>query len=93
MFNELKNSDDYFSPGKEHDKMLKMMQICKSELPIPTYFETDGMASLAKKSSISLDKVISTLASSGFPSSKTIMNEKGFKTNASPKEIVDLLYK
>ena len=93
MLNELKNSDDDFSPGKEHNRMLKMMQICKSELPIPTYFETDGMASLAKKSSISLDKVISTLASNGFASSKTIMNEKGFKTNASPKEIVDLLYK
>jgi tRNA (guanine26-N2/guanine27-N2)-dimethyltransferase len=93
MLNELKNSDDDFSPGKEHDRMVKMMQICKSELPIPTYFETDGMASLAKKSSISLDKVISTLASNGFASSKTIMNEKGFKTNASPKEIVDLLYK
>jgi tRNA (guanine26-N2/guanine27-N2)-dimethyltransferase len=92
MLNELKNSDDDFSLGKEHNRMLKMMQICKSELPMPTYFETDGMSSLAKKSSISLDKVISTLASSGFQSSKTIMNEKGFKTNASPKEIIDLLY-
>ena len=92
MLNELKNSDDDFSLGKEYNRMLRMMQICKSELPMPTYFETDGMASLAKKSSISLDKVISTLASSGFQSSKTIMNEKGFKTNASPKEIIDLLY-
>jgi tRNA (guanine26-N2/guanine27-N2)-dimethyltransferase len=92
MLNELKNSDDDFSLGKEHNRMLKMVQICKSELPMPTYFETDGMSSLAKKSSISLDKVISTLASSGFQSSKTIMNEKGFKTNASPKEIIDLLY-
>jgi tRNA (guanine26-N2/guanine27-N2)-dimethyltransferase len=93
MLDELKNSESSTSPTNDHHRLLKMMQICTSELPIPAYFETDSIASSAKKSSISLDKVISTLASSGFQSSKTIMNEKGFKTNASPKEIIELLYK
>jgi tRNA (guanine26-N2/guanine27-N2)-dimethyltransferase len=93
MLNELKNSENGTSHGNDHNRLLKMMQICTSELPIPAYFETDSIASSAKKSSISLDKVISTLASNGFQSSKTIMNEKGFKTNASPKEIIELLYK
>ncbi|MDW0260785.1 MAG: tRNA (guanine(10)-N(2))-dimethyltransferase [Nitrososphaeraceae archaeon] len=93
MLNELKNSENRTSPRNDHNRLLKMMQICTSELPIPAYFETDSIASSAKKSSISLDKVISTLASNGFQSSKTTMNEKGFKTNASPKEIIELLYK
>ena len=93
MLNELKNSENSTSPRNDHNRLLKMMQICTSELPIPAYFETDSIASSAKKSSISLDKVISTLASNGFQSSKTTMNEKGFKTNASPKEIIELLYK
>ncbi|MDW0190248.1 MAG: tRNA (guanine(10)-N(2))-dimethyltransferase [Nitrososphaeraceae archaeon] len=93
MLNELKNSENRTSPRNDHNRLLKMMQICTSELPIPAYFETDSIASSAKKSSISLDKVISTLASNGFQSSKTTMNEKGFKTDASPKEIIELLYK
>ena len=93
MLNELKNSENSTSPRNDHNRLLKMMQICTSELPIPAYFETDSIASSAKKSSISLDKVISTLASNGFQSSKTTMNKKGFKTNASPKEIIELLYK
>ncbi|MDW0250949.1 MAG: tRNA (guanine(10)-N(2))-dimethyltransferase [Nitrososphaeraceae archaeon] len=93
MLNELKNSENSTSPRNDHNRLLKMMQICSSELPIPAYFETDSIASSAKKSSISLDKVISTLASNGFQSSKTTMNEKGFKTDASPKEIIELLYK
>ena len=93
MLNELKNSEGSASPANDHNRLLKTMQICTSELPIPAYFETDSIASSAKKSSISLDKVISTLASNGFQSSKTIMNEKGFKTNASPKEIIEFLYK
>ena len=93
MLNELKNSENSTSPRNDHNRLLKMMQICTSELPIPAYFETDSIASSAKKSSISLNKVISTLANNGFQSSKTTMNEKGFKTNASPKEIIELLYK
>ncbi|MDW0206570.1 MAG: tRNA (guanine(10)-N(2))-dimethyltransferase [Nitrososphaeraceae archaeon] len=93
MLNELKNSENRTSPRNDHNRLLKMMQICTSELPIPAYFETDSIASSAKKSSISLDKVISTLASNGFQSSKTTMNEKGFKTDATPKEIIELLYK
>jgi len=93
MLNELNNSENSASPRNDHNRLLKMMQICTSELPIPAYFETDSIASSAKKSSISLDKVISTLASNGFQSSKTTMNEKGFKTDASPKEITELLYK
>lgn len=93
MLNDLKNTENGTSPGNGYNRLLKMMQICASELPIPAYFETDSIASSAKKSSISLEKVISTLGSNGFQSSKTIMNEKGFKTNASPKEIIALLYK
>lgn len=93
MLNELKNSENNTSPRNDHNRLQKMMQICTSELSIPAYFETDSIASSAKKSSISLNKVISTLANNGFQSSKTTMNEKGFKTNASPKEIIELLYK
>jgi len=37
--------------------------------------------------------VISILSSNGYDASKTIMNDKGFKTNATSKEIVNLLYK
>jgi len=48
---------------------------------------------MAKKSSISLDKVIEALSDNGYEASKTIMNDKGFKTNATSKEIMNLLYK
>jgi tRNA (guanine26-N2/guanine27-N2)-dimethyltransferase len=93
MLTVLKNDEYFLSTKNEYNKLLRMMQICNSELAYPFYFETDSIASKAKKSSISLDKVISSLTGNGFNASKTIMNDKGFKTNATPKEIIDLLYK
>ena len=92
MLNELKNNEYYSSSTNDYNKMLKVMQTCDKELAYPSYFETDTIASMAKKSSVSLDRVVSTLSCNGFNVSKTIMNDKGFKTNASPKEIINLLY-
>ena len=92
MLNELKNNEYYSSSTNDYNKMLKVMQTCDKELAYPSYFETDTIASMARKSSVSLERVISTLSSNGFNVSKTIMNDKGFKTNASPKEIINLLY-
>ncbi|MFZ0366287.1 MAG: tRNA (guanine(10)-N(2))-dimethyltransferase [Nitrososphaeraceae archaeon] len=93
MLTKLEKGEENSLPINDHNKLLKLMQTCSSELSFPSYFETDRIASMAKKSSISLDKVISILSSNGFKVSKTIMNDKGFKTNATPKEIVNLLYK
>jgi tRNA (guanine26-N2/guanine27-N2)-dimethyltransferase len=93
MLNELKNNEYYSSSTNDYNKMLKVMQTCDKELAYPSYFETDTIASMAKKSSVSLERVVSTLSCNGFNVSKTIMNDKGFKTNASPKEIINLLYK
>lgn len=93
MSGELENGEDNAMPVNEFNRLKKMLQICTNELAIPSYFETDTIASMAKKSSISLDKVISILSSNGYEVSKTIMNDKGFKTNATSKEIVNLLYK
>lgn len=93
MVNELRTGENSSLSENYHKKLLKMMQTCSMELSMPSYFETDNIASLAKNSSISLDTVLGTLSSNGFKVSKTIMNEKGFKTNASVQEIIDLLYK
>jgi tRNA G26 N,N-dimethylase Trm1 len=93
MLNELKNNGYYSYSANDYNKLLKVMQTCDNELPYPSYFETDTIASMAKKSSVSLERVVSTLSCNGFKVSKTIMNDKGFKTNASPKEIINLLYK
>jgi tRNA (guanine26-N2/guanine27-N2)-dimethyltransferase len=92
MLNELKNNEYYSSSANDYNKLLKVMQTCVKELAYPSYFETDTIASIAKKSSVSLERVVSTLSCNGFNVSKTIMNDKGFKTNASPKEIINLLY-
>jgi tRNA (guanine26-N2/guanine27-N2)-dimethyltransferase len=93
MLGELENGENNSMPINEFNRLNKMLQICTKELAFPSYFETDTIASMAKKSSISLDKVISVISGNGFEVSKTIMNDKGFKTNASLKEIVNLLYK
>jgi len=93
MLTRLDNGDGNSMPINELNRLRKMIQICVDELAIPSYFETDTIASMAKKSSISLDKVISELSDNGYEASKTIMNDKGFKTNATSKEIVNLLYK
>ncbi len=93
MSGELENGENNAMPVNEFNRLKKMIQICTNELAIPSYFESDTIASMAKKSSISLDKVISILSSNGYEVSKTIMNDKGFKTNATSKEIVNLLYK
>jgi len=93
MLGELENGENNAMPVNEFNRLKKMIQICTNELAIPSYFETDTIASMAKKSSISLDKVISILSSNGYEASKTIMNDKGFKTNATSKEILNLLYK
>ena len=92
MLNELKNNGYYSSSANDYNKLLKVMQTCVNELANPSYFETDTIASMAKKSSVSLERVVSTLSCNGFNVSKTIMNDKGFKTNASPKEIINLIY-
>lgn len=93
MLDELDNGQNNAMPVNEFNRLKKMLQICTNELAIPSYYETDTIASMAKKSSISLDKVISILSNNGYEASKTIMNDKGFKTSATSKEIVDLLYK
>ena len=93
MLTALDNGADILIPLNELNRLKKMIQICANELAIPSYFETDTIASLAKKSSISLDKVIGALSNNGYEASKTIMNDKGFKTNATSKEIMNLLYK
>jgi tRNA (guanine26-N2/guanine27-N2)-dimethyltransferase len=93
MAKQLDNGEDSSIPVNEFNRLKKMIQICTHELAIPSYFETDTIASMAKKSSISLDKVIEALSDNGYDASKTIMNDKGFKTNATSKEIVNLLYK
>lgn len=93
MLAHLDNGENNSMPINEFNRLKKMLQICANELAIPSYFETDIIASMAKKSSISLDKVIGALSDNGFEASKTIMNDKGFKTNATSKEIVNLLYK
>ena len=93
MLGELENGENNAMPVNEYNRLKKMIQICTNELAIPSYFETDTIASMAKKSSISLDKVISILSGNGYAASKTIMNDKGFKTNATSNEIVNLLYK
>ena len=93
MLNELRNGEKNSLHVNDHNRLLKLMQTCRSELVCPSYFETDSIASMVKKSSISRDKVISILSDNGFKASKTIMNDKGFKTNATTKEIVNLLYK
>jgi len=86
--------DEYLSSSEtNYKRLLRMMQICKNELAYPFYFETDSIASKAKKSSISLDKLINSLIENGFKASKTIMNDKGFKTNASSNDIINALYK
>lgn len=93
MLNELKNNEYYSSSTKEYHRLLRTMRTCDKELAYPYYFETDTIAAMAKRSSISLDIVVSTLSDNGFKVSKTIMNPKGFKTNASQKEIINFLYK
>lgn len=93
MLAQLENGEENSMPINELNRLKKMIQICSNELTIPSYFETDTIASMAKKSSISLDKVITALSDNGYEASKTIMNDKGFKTNATSKEIMSLLYK
>jgi tRNA (guanine26-N2/guanine27-N2)-dimethyltransferase len=93
MLKELKKNKNYSSSTNDYDRLLKVVRTCDTELPYASYFDTDSIASMAKKSSVSLDRVLSTLAGNGFNVSRTIMNDKGFKTDASPKEIINLLYK
>ena len=93
MLNELKKKEQCDFSTNVYKRLHKLMQTCDKEIACPSYFETDSIASMAKKSSISLDRVINSLSSSGFIVSKTIMNDKGFKTNASPKDIINVLYK
>jgi tRNA (guanine26-N2/guanine27-N2)-dimethyltransferase len=93
MLTQLDNVEDNSMGLNELNRLKKMIQICANELAIPSYFETDTIASMAKKSSISLDKVISVLSGNGYEASKTIMNDKGFKTNATSKEVMNVLYR
>ena len=58
---------------------------------IPYYFITDEIAAKLKTSPYSVERAIERLSESGYRASKTILNTRGFKTDAKIKDILNLL--
>ena len=69
-----------------------MLSTCFEENDdIPYYFITDEIAAKLKTSPHSVAKTIERLSRSGYRSSKTSLDKRGFKTDAGIKEILTLL--
>ncbi|HYY50781.1 MAG TPA: tRNA (guanine(10)-N(2))-dimethyltransferase [Nitrososphaeraceae archaeon] len=69
-----------------------MLSTCFDEHDdIPYYFITDEIAAKLKTSPMSVAKVIERLSRSGYRSSKTSLDKRGFKTDAGINEILTLL--
>jgi tRNA (guanine26-N2/guanine27-N2)-dimethyltransferase len=58
---------------------------------IPYYFITDEIAAKLKTSPHSVERAIERLSEAGYRASKTILNTRGFKTDAKIKDILNLL--
>ncbi len=69
-----------------------MLSTCFDEHDdMPYYFITDEIAAKLKTSPMSVAKVIERLSRSGYRSSKTSLDKRGFKTDAGINEILTLL--
>jgi tRNA G26 N,N-dimethylase Trm1 len=69
-----------------------MFHTCLTENDdIPYYFVTDEIAAKLKTSPYSVEQAIERLSRSGYRASKTMLNTRGFKTDAKIKDILDLL--
>jgi tRNA G26 N,N-dimethylase Trm1 len=69
-----------------------MLSTCLEENDdIPYYFVTDEIAAKLKTSPYSVEQAIERLSGYGYRASKTILNTRGFKTDAKIKDILDIL--
>lgn len=60
---------------------------------ISYHFNNDEIGKIQKNSVISINKIVEKLINNGFKASKTVFSTNGFKTNASVKEIREILQK
>jgi tRNA (guanine26-N2/guanine27-N2)-dimethyltransferase len=58
---------------------------------IPYYFITDEIAAKLKTSPYSVERTIERLSEAGYRASRTILNTRGFKTDAKIEDILNLL--
>lgn len=77
------------SPSRQCKKILDISLEEKSE--IPYYFRADEISEKLKTNPHSIQKIIEILQSAGFGASRTSLNTSAFKTNASIRQILDLL--
>jgi tRNA (guanine26-N2/guanine27-N2)-dimethyltransferase len=69
-----------------------ILRMCLEEHDdIPYYFITDEIAAKLKTSPYSVQRTIERLSEAGYRASKTILNTRGFKTDAKIKDILNLL--
>lgn len=83
---KLKEKSDYY------DFIYPFFFIAEDELDdLPFHFNNDEIGKLNRNSVFSLDKIIEKLTDKGYRASKTLFSSNGFKTNASLKEIREIL--
>jgi len=67
----------------------KLLSIAVEEVGKPaTYFDLDNWARKARRSSPSPSRVVELLRDMGFLASRTSLNPKGIRTNATPRELI-----
>ena len=80
--------------GAEENVMINgsILRTCLEEDDdIPYYFITDEIAAKLKTSPYSVERAIERLSEAGYRASKTILNTRGFRTDAKIKDILNLL--
>ncbi|MFQ6011506.1 MAG: hypothetical protein ACE5KG_04970, partial [Nitrososphaerales archaeon] len=70
-------------------QLEQMFNAAKEEIGLPaTFYLTDSISSFVGGPSVPLEYVINSLKELGYESSRTILNSKGFRTNALTKDIL-----
>ena len=70
---------------------IKLVEICKCELAVPTFYDQHQICHALKIPPITIDAVIDKLGSAGFSASRTHFSGTSFKTDADIREIAEIL--
>jgi len=74
-------------------RVAKFLKVCKDEAKVKatSFYQTDELSSLMKINAPKMDAILDRLISSGFPSSRSHFDPKGFRTEASIEDIKRIL--
>lgn len=77
---------------RDFKEEMRLINTIISELNLPFYFDLSKIAKRYKKKLVKIERVVDDLRKKGFAATRTHFSSTGIKTDATEKEILDILY-